>query len=188
MYNGLKYFLTFSLGAAAGSIVAWRLLKTKYEQIANDEIASVKEVYSRKLDNGVRASEEQGTKDSDDGVDEYVEQVYECKYVSGDQEGGSDTVNADIRVILPESYGEDEDYETISLTYYADKVLTDDMDDPIEDIENTVGLDFHKHFGEYEDDSVFIRNDALKVDYEILLDTRNYSEVKQAILNQADDE
>lgn len=34
-----------------------------------------------------------------------------------------------------------------------------------------------KHFGEYEDDSVYVRNDAKKCDYEILLDQRNYQEI-----------
>ena len=33
------------------------------------------------------------------------------------------------------------------------------------------------HFGEYEDDSVFVRCDERKCDYEILLDQRSFSEV-----------
>ena len=82
-------------------------------------------------------------------------------------------------VISPEEFGEmeDEGYETISLIYYADKVLTDDDNELVEDVENTVGTESLTHFGEYEDDSVFVRNDRLKADYEILLDTRNYSDV-----------
>ena len=40
-----------------------------------------------------------------------------------------------------------------------------------------VGLDSLTHFGEYEDDSVFVRNDVMKCDYEILLDHRNYKDV-----------
>ena len=67
------------------------------------------------------------------------------------------------------------------MNYYADGVLADDMDDEIEadDIDMLVGRDSLNHFGEYEMDSVFVRNDALKTDYEILLDLRNYSEVKK---------
>ena len=80
------------------------------------------------------------------------------------------------RVIPPEEFGE-EDYAVISLNYYADGVLADDWDKVIEDVENTVGEDFANHFGEYEDDSVFVRNDELEKDYEILLDMRNYSDV-----------
>lgn len=42
-----------------------------------------------------------------------------------------------------------------------------------------LGIDSLNHFGEYEDDSVFVRNDARKCDYEILLDQRTYSEVAE---------
>lgn len=40
-----------------------------------------------------------------------------------------------------------------------------------------LGGDSLEHFGEYEDDSVYVRNDAKKCDYEILLDQRNYQEI-----------
>ena len=76
-------------------------------------------------------------------------------------------------VIPPEEYDEN-DYETESLTYYADGVLTDMYDNIIEDVEDTVGTDSLTHFGEYEDDSVFVRNDERQIDYEILLDSDKY--------------
>ena len=40
-----KFFL-FTAGAAIGSVVTWKLVKTKYEQIAQEEIDSVKEEYA----------------------------------------------------------------------------------------------------------------------------------------------
>lgn len=40
-----------------------------------------------------------------------------------------------------------------------------------------IGDDALGHFGEYEDDSVFVRNDEEQTDYEILLDGRNYHDV-----------
>lgn len=80
-------------------------------------------------------------------------------------------------VIQPSDFGEFDDYEKISLTYTADGVLLDDMNEIVDDIEETVGEDLLEHFGEYEDDSVYVRNDAKKCDYEILLDQRNYQEI-----------
>ena len=80
-------------------------------------------------------------------------------------------------VIQPSDFGEFDDYEKISLTYTADGVLLDDMNEILDDIEETVGEDSLEHFGEYEDDSVYVRNDAKKCDYEILLDQRNYQEI-----------
>ena len=42
-----KVFI-FAVGAAIGSAVTWKLVKTKYEKIANEEIESVKEIYGAK--------------------------------------------------------------------------------------------------------------------------------------------
>ncbi len=80
-------------------------------------------------------------------------------------------------VIPPEDFGEEGDYEIKSLTYYADGVLTDDWDNVIEDIDELIGEESLTHFGEYEDDSVFVRDDQMKIDYEILRDVRNFADI-----------
>ena len=79
------------------------------------------------------------------------------------------------------------DYSTISLTYYSDDVLTYESDELVEDVDDIVGADFAEHFGEYEDDSVFIRNDRMKTDFEILADKRNYSDVVETNPHSAED-
>ena len=58
--------------------------------------------------------------------------------------------------------------------------MYDDMDIPINDVEGIVGIDSLTRFGEYEADSVFVRNERLKGDYEILLSLRRYSELNNA--------
>ena len=81
-------------------------------------------------------------------------------------------------VISPEEFGESE-LPSESLTYWADGIVTDEancvMDE--DDIEETIGSDALNHFGEYEDDSVFVRNETLDKEYEILMDTRRFSDV-----------
>ena len=42
----IKAFI-FTAGAAIGSVVTWKVIKTKYEQISNEEIESVREEYRR---------------------------------------------------------------------------------------------------------------------------------------------
>ena len=37
-----------------------------------------------------------------------------------------------------------------------------------------VGLESLDHFGEYEEDTVYVRDDSKKVDYEILRNTEEY--------------
>ena len=80
-------------------------------------------------------------------------------------------------IIRPDEYGELHAYETLSLNYYADGVLTDELDNPIEDVESLVPADFADHFGEYDDNVVHVRNDNLECDYEILRDLRKFTDV-----------
>ena len=80
-----------------------------------------------------------------------------------------------------------DEYEQISLTYYSDGILTDDDDVPITDVDEVVGSESLETFGEYEDDSVFVRNDKLKCDYEILIDQRKYSDVVNRKPHEMDD-
>ena len=62
--------------------------------------------------------------------------------------------------------------------------MADDNDELVDDVEETVGSDSLNHFGEYEYDLVFVRNDRLKCDYEILLSLRKYSEANERKFKQ----
>ena len=177
-------FLAFIAGAGMGSVCTWQLLKRKYELIAQEEIDSVKAAYATResiekagksfvegFRDGFKVAEDRTQKDEGD-VDfkKYASIIQKEGYTdysrSVEEKKGEAFVEKPY-VISPEEFGEFEEYEKISLTYYADKVLADEI----------VGEESLNHFGEYEDDSVFVRNDRLKCDYEILLDQRNYSDV-----------
>lgn len=201
MSNGIKYFITFALGAAAGSVAAWAILKPKYERAKDEEVEEVREYYTEKYSNTLDKMSKLN-KVAREAV-AYKEMVTDLGYSSDsdeeyqeeneiEQEGGSGTLTFnptdDVpQVITPEEFAEDDEYQTESLTLYSDGVLTDDFDNPIEDVPAMVG-DALDHFGEYEDDSVFVRNDRYKCNYEILKDTRTFAEVKNRTLNLVDDD
>ena len=65
----IKNLLIFTTGAAIGAAVTWKLLKTKYEQIAQDEIDSVKEVFARRFEEGSEDIDESDDEDSDEGAE-----------------------------------------------------------------------------------------------------------------------
>ena len=188
--NKTKNFMMFVLGVAVGSVVTWRYVEKKYEQIAQDEIDSVKEVFSKREtdvteDDEVIREKASNAKEKPNIV-EYAAKLREQGYTNYSdvepetkkEEANEESMDIDTPyVIQPEEVGEFDDYEIIGLTYYADQVLTDEDDKLVEDIEDTIGFDSLSRFGEYEDDSVFVRNDRLKCDYEILLDQRKYSDV-----------
>lgn len=80
-------------------------------------------------------------------------------------------------IITPEELGEEMDYSLVALIYYADGVLADDFDNVVDNEEYYVGSDYKNHFGEYETNTVHVRNDELMCDYEITQDFRKFSDV-----------
>jgi len=181
MNSTLSNFIMFVAGAAVGSLATWYYVKTKYEQIANDEIAEMREYVNSKYNKTESTTTEFSI--SEEEKAEYEEMLKKSGYTNyADATANTEEEEMDDTrepyVIMPDQFSEYADYDTISLTYYADGVLaSDDTDEIIEDVDDVVGEDSLNHFGEFEDDSVYVRNDERKCDYEILRDNRTYAEV-----------
>lgn len=189
--NNLFVFVT---GAAVGSLVTWVFMREKLE-LLKAELQDMEEYYVRcdEYDSDEPIPEEEPEEEAHDttvnslhikpDIMEYAKQVQDRGYV--DYSGGGKSVaepkpvdnNVERPyVISPDEFGEI-GYDTKSLTYYNDKILTDEDGDIIDDVDDIVGKDSLDTFGDYEDDSVFVRDDRRKVDYEILADPRNYADV-----------
>lgn len=177
MNNEVKFILTFALGAAVGSVATWKLLKTTYEQIAQEEIDSVKEVFSKRA----KADEDEGTyepTEADASKYKTIVNNYVGYSDKKEEKGGSEFMDVKTPYIIPpEKFGTEDDYDEITLIYYQDGVLAyDSNDEVVEDVDELVGPDALGSFGEYEDDSVYVRNEGHKTDYEILLSLKEYSD------------
>lgn len=179
----------FALGAVAGSIATWKYVKTKYERIAQEEIDSVKEVFSKREvpkteEIKDEISEEERQAEELDICEHIAETLGYGKYhkdISAKKERGEEELSKEEKpyLIKPDEFGEAYGYERVSLTYYADGVLTDEYDDPIECVDEVVGLESLEHFGDNEEDpdTVYVRNDFFRIDYEIMRDLGTYKEV-----------
>lgn len=184
MNSKVSFILGTIIGAGIGVAGTYSYFKDKYEKLAEKDFNSRRVFDEDKKDESEEPVAEK-TADSrtvdKPSIAEYAARLQKEGYVNYSdmqdkkqkQEIGVDKPY----VIQPSDFGEFDDYEKISLTYTADGVLLDDMNEIVDDIEETVGEDSLEHFGEYEDDSVYVRNDAKKCDYEILLDKRNYQEI-----------
>ena len=80
-------------------------------------------------------------------------------------------------IIDPTEYGEFSEYEQRELTYYKDGIICENDTDIVDQDDIFGNLDVGDHFGEYEANRVFVRDDKRKVDYEILRDERTFMEV-----------
>lgn len=181
MNKKILCLISFTAGCAIGFLVTNRMLKERYEQMTQEDIASAKEAFLRELDrykdtNPQMTSGRGATKDYKSKEPKtYQDRIKDLGYSKSPS-----TVTEDGPMLIsPEVFGNEDGYDEIILTYYADGTLTDDSDRIMDEseIENTVGRESLDHFGDYEDDAVHIRNNRLKADYEILLDPRNYKEV-----------
>ena len=204
----IKGFI-FVAGAAIGSVVTWKMVKTKYEQIAQEEIESVKEAFSNKditvedvakaavkegfnvdvsVENREYSAAERVDPESPSVPYEIRDIVKKLGYVSElnekekpdepneeNKEEEEEDMDSKPYVISPDEFGDCE-YITVSLSYYLDGIVTNEQGKIVTNIDELIGEDFADHFGEYEDDSVFVRNDRLGMDFEILKDYRDYYE------------
>ena len=192
----MKNLLCFVAGSAIGSVVTWKLIEKKYKDLADEEIESVKETFknrkSRITKDEVKETVEKVInkwKEPKETVEDIV--TSEGYYTEDEEETEEDdesnyTVDVDPGVevivpyvITPEQFGEYDEYGTKTLTYYADNVLTDEIDNPItsDEMITMIGPNALDHFGEYEDDSVYIRDETNEMDYEILKSEKMFSEI-----------
>lgn len=191
----------FVLGAVVGAAATYFYMEQKYQNFYEKEITPVKEKLTDMIEK-IQKDRDDSKKEEvkpiekknhpDDLIayakkasdyknysnpaimvedDDVREQIPPPKEYFGDPE-------AKPMIISPDEFGSDDEYEKVSLFYYTDGVICDDGDNPLDEseINGSIGLDAKNHFGEYEDDCVYIRNDRLKTYYELLLSLKSFSE------------
>ena len=158
----IRELIIFVVGVGIGIGASYNIIKKKHDEILEEEIASVKETYSK------------NNKESDEVTEEEeiasVKEKYEKITKEYSELNEENCTNSEIYEISYDDFGE-EGYEEIELTYYIDdETLTDDTDEPMEelDIISSIGsidiLDGCKD-GEY----IYIRNKEKEIDYSIAI-------------------
>lgn len=180
MNDKLSGVIIFCGGVFIGGFLTWDFFKTKYEKIADEEIASVKETFEHREPRPDKNYKVEETLKANDAyiniIDSNSYRNYSNTAIETDKKGG--TADMELKqpyVITPEQYEDNVDYTKVSLTWYNDEVLEDDWGNVL-DPDDVIGSDALKTFGQYEKDSVFVRDDDEQIDYEVLLDTRSYKE------------
>lgn len=176
MTDTVKNVVIFAAGAVIGSAVTYFILNKKYKKISDEEIQSVRDVYKKKEEALKDMASEQAEKMAQEIV---ANAIPEEDDISDAKEVVDEMKDNRPYVIDPDDFGE-EGYHTVSLDYYADGVLAY-MDSGAvikpEEVDEIVGRDSLTRFGEYERDTVYVRNDKRKTDYEILANVDKYSDI-----------
>lgn len=187
-----KNLFIFSAGISIGGLISYVITKDKYETIMNKEIEEIRKYYKDKYEN-IKEDDEEKIKEKGDYreiVREYVSNhvIEEEDYDCDDEEDNHYTImeSRDLTngVDFDESkkiesweFGEQPLYETETIILYSDGVATNDLGDVIDNLEEIMGVDQYREFKESSDESIFIRNDLLRMDYEIVKDDWRYEDL-----------
>lgn len=193
-----KPIVSFVIGGGIGSFITYFIIKNKCDKEKQDEINEIRNLYiynvkflldkidkeksSDNLDNSERTlntnSESEVKKilhhyneEDDSDFNEYIDKV--SNYNPNDIRPTSE----EIKQITEDEFGEEFDYDTITLYYYSDGILADSNDNIIDNANTILLPNFEKRF---ENDVLFIRNHRLQSDFEILkMSNKTYSEFSE---------
>ena len=202
MNSNIKSIAAFVIGLSVGAVGTYLALKSKKEALEErcESLEERIEGYLESSDSNPQTSDDKDDSSisseqhhwlSDDPskeigkVGDIIESNGYTMYSDSEKEIDSKgrKIDEDLdapKVIKPDEFGDDPDYDTASLYYFTDGVLTDDEYGILYDQELFVGSDdIGSHFGEYEEDAVYVKNDRFRVYYEVLKDERTYEEARQ---------
>ena len=164
-----NWMIFFSAGMVTGGLVGYFICKKKYHIVKVEAV----DIPTKKKEL------------TDEEKKEFNEKVYSASYKKEEIDGDEEWEEAEKvnpvepemvpYVISPEAFASEHiDYAKLTVVYYEDnEVLLNDEEECV-DIGSTIGYDAVNHFGEYEKDACFIRNEKLGNDYEVLLEHRAY--------------
>lgn len=180
--KAIKGIFIFAIGALSGTFVGAQLAKKKYEEIANEEIEEIRDYY-RKINKELadqlvdKTSEPEKVEEPKEEVEEIVEErkqyeniIKRGNYMAVDEEE-QNNVCGEAYPIDPSEFGNEGKNATETLTYFADGVLVNEVDEVVEDPDLVVGRHHIDIFNEFPDATcVYVRNDLDGMDYEIIKD------------------
>lgn len=161
-----KLILSFGLGAAAGAVVTYFIMRKKNKDFmwADDFEEPTPEAEGEKTSDTSEVKCFDSNWKSSRKRTNYND-IYRKKY--GPTDPSPTDEDYPMYIITPEEYAAKDSYEAITLYYYRNHILTDADDNVIENIDAIVGEDALNHIGDYEEDVIHVRNDDRETDYEI---------------------
>lgn len=194
--NDIKLLITFAIGVGAGALVTNHLLRLKYEMLVQNEIDSVKKTFGINSKNFKKAVNNNIHNQNIKDRLEYnkLAEVYtnanrvrynsvnkEIDYETSDEAYGDKSVNVKPYVIDVNAFMDERPhYDKISLHYYTeDDTLSDEREEIIADPNILVGEGMLLNFGsahlESNPDVLYIRNENITADFEVICVLDSYS-------------
>lgn len=196
MKQNITMIFTFVAGVAVGAAATYKIAETKWQNIADEEIASVTDRFSNREpitmvdreNEHIVIAEERKTP-SKPSILDYKSTIEKVGYntISTQQTRKEedtamtqeeDDDDTDIYPISSDEFNTLDDYGTETFYYTRDNYVVDSSYRKLSDdeIKATIGGDPCGRFDD-EEDSTYVRNETLCIDYEILLSEKDYNEI-----------
>jgi len=179
----IKQVAIFCSGVIIGGFSTYFItknkIKQKYADLADEEINSVINFYNEKIVefNGNVSDAQDAEIPVENEMPKMNSLIQKERYIQGSDELYSD-LKTDNTVgypylIEPDDFGDMDGYSVVSMSYYNNGILVEDMTQVRADIEETIGTESLKHFGDpsygYEEGIIYVRNERFKTDFEVTI-------------------
>lgn len=197
-------FVGFVVGAVVGSAASYYILNKAYAKAIDEEIEKIKAEFKdprtigffSKYDTRSEDIETHDAPESEEprvklkrrkpGEKGYTDYTAYSKKSEDVEEANNEVIindftgdpNALPEIVPPDSFQDEEGYATISLLYTSDGILLDENDEVFDSVD-CIPSDFAEHFGEYDDDAVYAKNDRIRAYYEILRSAKTSKEITE---------
>lgn len=199
----IKDPIIFVSGLAVGAVGAWLITKHHYRQIADEEIESVKQSFKKLQEDAQKRADAaknkpdmtaymEMTKAKEEPEAPETKVINYSGFTSDNEPEEQEVINRedllpkpiDAKVDRTKPYlinrlpysTEDPDYTSITVVYYADGTYADSHGTEME-IEDYIGSALMGYIEETDKEELFIRNEELGVDIDIVKDARTYDEI-----------
>lgn len=184
--KSIKGIFIFAIGVVTGTFAGAQIAKKKYEEIANEEIEEIRAYYKEKEQEIKEVEEEPKAVEAPEEKTIEVEEreqynniIKRGNYMAVDEEEQNNVCD-EAYPIDPSEFGNEGRNATETLTYFADGVLVNEVDEVVEDPDLVVGRHHIYIFNEFpEATCVYVRNDLDGTDYEILKDDWCWSDFNE---------
>lgn len=184
----MKNILWFTTGAIAGAVLGITVYKKMYDESNDakfdDEIDAIREEvkddFRKQLEKNEVIEKEEDEPVEEDPQPKKRDYSRLSKDLGYGQVSKPEVVVEDAYIISSEQFYEEcQEHDKLTITYYAyDTTLADEDEAIMHDVTGTVGDEALFNFGYRSDDDnvVYVRNEKLGIDYEVVRTMASYSE------------
>ena len=176
--------LLFFAGVGVGYGLCYLVLKKRFEERLDAQTEAMNQAFDRELrERGFEITaeplnERASTPDAKifrseikkHNYDSFFKATEEGKEAPEASESPKEGGIVEPYIISAQQFATDGILEKVTLTYYINADLVCEEDELVDDPNSIIGYDFMNHFHDDEEGVVYVRNEKLGTDYEVILD------------------